>query len=66
MYDVIVIGAGVSGLSAGKYLIETGFDNILVLEAKNRVGGRTYTVKVLTLHLQLNLIDVIQTLPNPE
>ncbi|XP_056436116.1 amine oxidase [flavin-containing] [Gadus chalcogrammus] len=43
-YDVIVIGAGISGLSAAKLLKESGL-NPLVLEARDRVGGRTFTVR---------------------
>ncbi|KAJ3592724.1 hypothetical protein NHX12_007851 [Muraenolepis orangiensis] len=43
-YDVIVVGAGISGLSAAKLLKESGL-NPLVLEARDRVGGRTFTVK---------------------
>nr|XP_015206611.1 PREDICTED: amine oxidase [flavin-containing] B-like isoform X1 [Lepisosteus oculatus] len=42
--DVIVIGGGLSGLSAAKLLKESGL-NVLVLEARDRVGGRTLTVK---------------------
>ncbi|RWS27061.1 amine oxidase [flavin-containing] B-like protein [Leptotrombidium deliense] len=42
-YDVIIIGAGVSGLCAAKLLKESGVNNLLVLEANDRVGGRTYT-----------------------
>ena len=34
-----------SGLSAGKVLMEHGIDH-LVLESRDRVGGRTYTIKV--------------------
>ena len=34
-----------SGLSAGKVLMEHGID-YLVLESRDRVGGRTYTIKV--------------------
>nr|AIT11918.1 monoamine oxidase [Platynereis dumerilii] len=40
--DVIVIGAGISGLSAAKLLNEKGV-KVIVLEARDRVGGRTYT-----------------------
>ncbi|XP_064639889.1 amine oxidase [flavin-containing] B-like isoform X2 [Lineus longissimus] len=42
--DVIVIGAGISGLCAAKLLKEEGLD-VIVLEARDRVGGRTYTKK---------------------
>ncbi|KAK9913051.1 hypothetical protein M0R45_036877 [Rubus argutus] len=38
--SVIIIGAGVSGLSAAKVLIENGVEDVVVLEASDRVGGR--------------------------
>jgi monoamine oxidase len=41
-YDVIVIGAGVSGLAAAKKLQDKGL-KVLVLEARERVGGRIFT-----------------------
>ncbi|XP_039707485.1 amine oxidase [flavin-containing] A isoform X2 [Pteropus medius] len=44
MFDVVVIGGGISGLSAAKLLAEHEA-NVLVLEARDRVGGRTYTVR---------------------
>ncbi|CAJ0589721.1 unnamed protein product [Cylicocyclus nassatus] len=44
-YDVIVVGAGLAGLSAARELLKREPAlKILVLEAKNRVGGRTLTV----------------------
>ncbi|ELT94962.1 hypothetical protein CAPTEDRAFT_106886 [Capitella teleta] len=41
-HDVIVIGAGISGLSSAKLMHEAGLE-VIVLEARNRVGGRTLT-----------------------
>lgn len=40
--DVLVIGAGMAGLSAAHALVDTDLD-VLVLEARDRLGGRTHT-----------------------
>ncbi|XP_038050318.1 amine oxidase [flavin-containing] B-like isoform X4 [Patiria miniata] len=40
--DVIIIGGGISGMSAAKLLQEQGLD-VLVVEARDRLGGRTFT-----------------------
>jgi monoamine oxidase len=44
-YDVVVIGGGLSGLSAALYL-QKGGAKVVVLEARDRVGGRTCTQEV--------------------
>lgn len=42
MFDLIIIGAGCAGLAAAQQAKRYGL-NTLVLEAKNRIGGRAYT-----------------------
>ncbi len=41
--DVVVVGAGFAGLAAAQALSDAGLD-VVVLEAADRVGGRTWTV----------------------
>lgn len=42
--DVVVIGAGMAGLSAARTLAEKGL-HVVLLEAADRVGGRIHTVR---------------------
>lgn len=37
---VVIIGAGIAGISAAKELLETGRFEITVLERNNYIGGR--------------------------
>ncbi|XP_030767170.1 spermine oxidase [Sitophilus oryzae] len=42
---IIIVGAGASGIAAGTKLLENGFNNITILEAENRIGGRINSVE---------------------
>ena len=41
--DVVVVGGGLAGLTTARRLVQHGVSSVLVLEARNRVGGRTFT-----------------------
>ncbi|XP_011212725.2 spermine oxidase [Bactrocera dorsalis] len=41
---IVIIGAGAAGIAAATRLLESGFENVLLLEAENRFGGRIHTV----------------------
>lgn len=43
MFDVVVIGAGLSGLQAAYSAQQAGL-SVVVVEARNRVGGKTWSV----------------------
>ncbi|WOJ95957.1 FAD-dependent oxidoreductase [Congregibacter brevis] len=45
-YDVIVLGAGVAGLAAAERLVSLDSElKVLVLEARDRIGGRVHSVR---------------------
>src|SRR5882724_11552586 len=43
-FKVAVIGCGVAGLTAARELYRSGYTNIDLFEATDRLGGRTYSV----------------------
>jgi NADPH-dependent 2,4-dienoyl-CoA reductase/sulfur reductase-like enzyme len=43
-YDVIVIGGGFTGLAAARDLSTAG-KSVLLIEARDRIGGRTWATK---------------------
>lgn len=46
VFDVAVVGGGLSGMVAARDLKRSGLSNFVVLEARDRVGGRTITQHV--------------------
>lgn len=41
---ILIVGAGLSGISAAAKLVENGFENVLILEAEDRIGGRIHSI----------------------
>ena len=41
--SVVIVGAGVAGLAAARELRASGFDDVVILEARDRIGGRVWT-----------------------
>ncbi|HUN23676.1 MAG TPA: FAD-dependent oxidoreductase [Anaerolineales bacterium] len=62
--DVIVLGAGMAGIAAARKLTAQG-KKVLMLEARNRMGGRVWTDNTLGLPLDLGASWVHGTGNNP-
>lgn len=43
--DVLLIGAGMAGITAARQLADTTGLKVILLEARNRSGGRLYSVE---------------------
>ena len=41
---IVVIGGGISGVAAAVKLIENGYEDVAILEAENRIGGRIFSI----------------------
>ncbi|XP_069129727.1 spermine oxidase-like [Argopecten irradians] len=44
--DVVIIGAGMAGITAANTLFASGYKDVKILEARNRIGGRIHTVSL--------------------
>ncbi|MEL7207949.1 MAG: FAD-dependent oxidoreductase, partial [Actinomycetota bacterium] len=53
MAEVVVVGAGFAGLSAARRLRELGVENLVVVEARPRVGGRTKPGRIAGVDIDL-------------
>ncbi|KAM0830209.1 hypothetical protein ACQ4PT_066338 [Festuca glaucescens] len=50
---VIIIGAGMSGISAGKRLSEAGITDFVILEATDRMGGRIHKSEFARVNVEI-------------
>ncbi|GFW39222.1 spermine oxidase [Trichonephila clavipes] len=52
-FHVVIVGAGISGLSCALQLYKNNFSKITILEAQDKVGGRISTVRFNDCFLEL-------------
>lgn len=62
--EVIVLGAGVAGLAAARQLRAAGY-SVILLEARDRVGGRVHSVRVNGLAVERGAGWIHGTTGNP-
>ena len=43
---IVIIGAGMAGLSAANHLLRNGIKDFVILEGRNRVGGRIVAITI--------------------
>lgn len=63
--DVIIIGAGVAGITFARELEKNGIKNFLILEGRNESGGRFQDVKIGNITIELGPNWVHGTRNNP-
>uniref|UniRef100_A0A8D8I1R7 Peroxisomal N(1)-acetyl-spermine/spermidine oxidase n=2 Tax=Culex pipiens TaxID=7175 RepID=A0A8D8I1R7_CULPI len=64
-YKVIIIGAGMAGLSSANHLAKNGCTDFAILEARNRVGGRIIGIDMGTQKVELGANWIHGVLGNP-
>ena len=62
--SVLVVGAGMAGLSAARSLADAGWP-VRVIEARDRIGGRVYTSRDWGVPLEMGASWISGTLDNP-
>ncbi|MDD9989863.1 MAG: FAD-dependent oxidoreductase [Spirochaetaceae bacterium] len=62
---IVIIGAGTAGLSAAGELYAEGFEDVVLLEARDRIGGRVWTENVGANPVDLGASWIQGTRGNP-
>jgi monoamine oxidase len=64
-YKVIIIGAGIAGLSAANHLTSNAINDYKILEARNRIGGRIISIEMSATRIELGANWIHGVLGNP-
>ena len=51
--DVLIVGSGISGIGAGLNFFKNDFENFIIIEAIDRIGGRCHTIQHNGSHLEM-------------
>lgn len=64
-FDVIIIGGGMAGLAAANHLLKNGIEDFIILEARNRIGGRIISIPMKNHNVELGANWIHGVLGNP-
>uniref|UniRef100_A0A182PI53 Amine oxidase domain-containing protein n=1 Tax=Anopheles epiroticus TaxID=199890 RepID=A0A182PI53_9DIPT len=64
-HKVIIVGAGMAGLSSANHLAKNGCTDFLILEGRNRVGGRIVSIDMGPQKIELGANWIHGVLGNP-
>lgn len=64
-FKVIIVGAGIAGLSAAYHLFKNGLTDFLILEARKRIGGRIIHLQIGKEKIELGAKWIHGVLGNP-
>lgn len=64
-YDIVIIGSGMAGLAAANHLLKNGEEDFVIIEARNRVGGRIISVPMKAHSVELGSNGILGVLGNP-
>ncbi|XP_055377653.1 peroxisomal N(1)-acetyl-spermine/spermidine oxidase [Condylostylus longicornis] len=62
---ILIVGAGMAGLSAANHLLQNGCDNFKIIEARNRIGGRIISIPIDQHKIELGANWIHGVLGNP-
>ncbi|KAJ2951109.1 hypothetical protein O0L34_g5494 [Tuta absoluta] len=64
-FDIIIIGGGMAGLAAANHLLQNGVKDFVILEARNRIGGRIISIPMKNHKVELGANWIHGVLGNP-